>query len=475
MLHRGESFHEIFDLMKETAKNDIHKLLIVEDDVHLRETLTTFLARAGYDVVAAHDGSDALGMLETTLPDLVVTDIHMSGMDGLELLAEIKARYPETIVIVMTAFSSIDTAVEAMRRGAEDYLSKPLQLADAQMSVERALERRSLRTRVAQLQTQVQERYQFNQIIGRSPAMQRVFQIIERLAPTNTTVLISGRTGTGKELVARALHFNSPRARRPLVDINCGALPEQLVESELFGHVKGAFTGAGESKKGLFETAHSGTLFLDEVQALKPDLQARLLRALQERVIRRVGGRENIEVDVRVIAATNTNIAEAVKQGEFREDLYYRLNVVSIYLPPLRERREDIPLLIEHFLHRYAPPGGPRHFSNEATRLLLGYDWPGNVRELQNAVEHALAIGVSAQLTIADLPLHISGMVSQTGVAEPVGEGRTLEEVERRHILRIIEETGGNHLRAAEILGINRRTLYRKLEKYRVPTGGITG
>jgi two-component system response regulator PilR (NtrC family) len=461
--------------MKEPARNEKHKLLIVEDDAHLRETLTAFLSRVGYQVAAAHDGREALEVVDKELPDLVLTDIHMSGMGGLELLGEVKARYPETIVIIMTAFSSIDTAVEAMRRGAEDYLSKPLQLADAQMSIARALERRSLRSRVTQLETQARERYQFSQIIGKSPGMQRVFQIIERVAPTNTTVVVSGRTGTGKELVARALHFNSPRAGKPLVDINCGALPEHLVESELFGHVKGAFTGAGESKKGLFETAHGGTLFLDEVQSLKPDLQAKLLRALQERVIRRVGGRENIEVDVRVVAATNQDIAMAVRRGEFREDLYYRLNVVGIFLPPLRERREDIPLLIEHFLQRYAPAGEPRRFSNEAMRLLLGYEWPGNVRELQNAVEYALALGVGTTLTIADLPLHISGVVSQTGVAEPVGEGRSLDEVERRHILRILEETDGNHLRAAEILGINRRTLYRKLDKYKLPTGGVAG
>ena len=458
--------------MKETAKREKHKVLIVEDDAHLRETLATFLARAGYDVATAHDGREALEALDKEAPELVLTDIHMPDQDGLALLAEVKARYPETIVIMMTAFSSIDSAVEAMRRGAEDYLSKPLQLADARMSIERALERRTLRVRVAQLETQARDRYSFGQIIGKAPAMRRVFQIVERVAPTNTTVLISGRTGTGKELVARAIHFNSRRAKKPLVDINCGALPEQLVESELFGHMKGAFTGAGETKKGLFETAHGGTLFLDEVQALRPDLQAKLLRALQERAIRRVGGRENIEVDVRVIAATNQDIAEAVKRGEFREDLYYRLNVVGVYLPDLRERREDIPSLIDHFLKRYAEENGqePRHFSNEAMRLMMSYDWPGNVRELQNAVEHALAIGIGPTFTIADLPMHISGMISRLGAPEPVGEGRTLDEVERRHILRILEETSGNHLRAAEILGIHRRTLYRKLEKYKIVT-----
>lgn len=311
----------------------------------------------------------------------------------------------------------------------------------------------------------------FDQIIGRSPAMARVFQIIERVAPTDSTVLINGRTGTGKELVARAIHRNSRRASKPFVDINCGALPELLVESELFGHQKGAFTGATEIRKGLFETANGGTLFLDEVQALKPELQSKLLRALQrkairradgskKRIIRRVGGRENIEVDVRVLAATN--------KEEFREDLYYRLSVVNIYLPQLQERREDIPLLIEHFLSRYAETNGQqaRSFSNEAMRLLLGSDWPGNVRELRNAVEYALAIGAMPTLTVSDLPPNIGGFVGKMGSSEPVGEARTLVEIERRHILRILEEAGGNRVLAAEILGIDRRTLYRKLHKY---------
>ncbi|HXG63855.1 MAG TPA: sigma-54 dependent transcriptional regulator [Blastocatellia bacterium] len=446
------------------------KILIVEDDAGLRDTLAQFLARLGYRVTIAHDGREALARLDEDAPDIVLSDIRMPEMDGLALLAEVKARYPETLVLLMTAFSSIDSAIEAVRRGAEDYLSKPLQLGDLQMRIERALERRATRSRLSQLETQVRDRYRFDQIVGRSPAMQRIFQTIERVAPTNATVLISGRTGTGKELVARAIHYNSPRASKPLVDINCGALPEQLVESELFGHQKGAFTGATETKKGLFETAHGGTLFLDEVQALRPDLQAKLLRALQERVIRRVGGRENIEVDVRVIAATNQDIAEAVRKGEFREDLYYRLNVVQVCLPELRERREDIPLLIEHFLKRYAEASHqePRHFSNEAMRLLLAYDWPGNVRELQNAVEYALAIGTGPVLTPADLPPHIVGRAGGAGASGAVGEGRTLDEVERRHILRILEETGGNHARAAQILGIDRRTLYRKLERYGV-------
>lgn len=447
------------------------KVLIVDDEVQTRETLALALARFGYDVAVAPDGRQALERIDEELPDLIVSDIQMPEMDGLALLEEVKRRYPETVVIMMTAFSSIDSAVEAMRRGAEDYLSKPLQLNDLEVRIERALERRGIDSRLARLETQVRHQYRFDEIIGRSAAMRRVFQIIERVAPTDATVLISGRTGTGKELVARAIHYNSPRASKPLIDINCGALPEQLVESELFGHQKGAFTGATETKKGLFETAHGGTLFLDEVQALKPELQAKLLRALQERVIRRVGGRENIEVDVRVIAATNHDIAEAVRRGEFREDLYYRLNVVNIFLPDLRDRREDIPLLIEHFLNRHAEKlkQEPRHFSNEAMRLLLNYDWRGNVRELQNTVEHATALGTGSQLTIDDLPHHINGQAPNVQWSEQPGEVPTLDEVERQHIMRVLEKTNGHHTRAAEMLGIDRRTLYRKLDKYKLP------
>ncbi|GBC83240.1 Transcriptional regulatory protein ZraR [bacterium HR10] len=446
-------------------------VLIVEDDVQLAEVLARFLRKQGFEVETAADARTALEAMLERVFDIVLSDLRLPDRSGIELLQEIKRAFPVTIVLMMTAFSSIDSAVEAVRMGADDYLSKPLQLEDVRMRIERALERRRLQTRVADLQQQLTERYRFGNIIGKSKPMQELFKVLERVARSSATVLIVGRTGTGKELVARAIHYNSPRAKGPFVDINCGALPEALLESELFGYVRGAFTGATESRPGLFEVAHGGTLFLDEVEALKPELQVKLLRVLQERVIRRVGGRENIPVDVRIIAATNQDLEAAVRRGEFREDLYYRLNVVTLYLPELRERREDIPLLVEHFLQQYARENNQpvRRFSTEALRLLMSYSWPGNVRELQNAVEYALTMSTEPVLTIRDLPPHISGIAPTERWAPPEREPRTLQEVERRHILRILEETGGNHTRAAEILGIDRRTLYRKLEKYKIP------
>jgi len=446
-------------------------VLIIEDDGQLAEVLARFLRRQGFDVETAPDARTAMEKVCARAFDIVLSDIRLPDRSGIDLLQEIKRAVPQTIVLMMTAFSSIESAVEAVRLGADDYLSKPLQLEDVRMRIERALERRRLQARVADLQQQLAERYRFGNIIGKSKPMQELFRILERVARSSATVLIVGRTGTGKELVARAIHYNSPRANGPFVDINCGALPADLLESELFGHVRGAFTGATESRPGLFEAAHGGTLFLDEVDALKPDLQVKLLRALQEKVVRRVGGRENISVDVRIIAATNRDLEEAVRRGEFREDLYYRLNVVTISLPELRERREDIPLLVEHFLTRYAAQNGEpvRRFSPEAMRLLMSYSWPGNVRELQNAVEYALTMSSAPILTIRDLPPHISGIAPLERSALPEREPRTLAEVEKRHILRVLEEVGGNHAKAAEILGIDRRTLYRKLQKYGVP------
>ena len=442
-------------------------VLVVEDDHDQVLIVRGFLSRLGLSLRLAPDAEQAMKMLEEDTPDLILSDINLPGMSGIDLLSTVRPRFPEVTVVMMTAFSSIDQAVACIKLGADDYVTKPLHLLDLQGRIERALASRATRTRLQQLESHVQERHRFDRIIGQSAAMQRVFHIIERAAPSQATVLISGRTGTGKELVARALHYHSHRAGKAFVDINCGALPEQLVASELFGHQKGSFTGATEMKKGLLETAAGGTLFLDEVQSLKPDLQTMLLRTLQERTIRRVGGRENIDVDVRIIAATNKDITEAVRRGEFREDLYYRLNVVNIYLPELHERREDIPILIESFLKQLAPENTTCQFSSEALRRLQSYSWPGNVRELQNAVECALTIGRPPVLELEDLPPHITGLTKVAG-AERTGGPRTLDEVERVHILRTLEELGHNHTRAAEVLGIDRRTLYRKLDKYKI-------
>jgi DNA-binding NtrC family response regulator len=442
-------------------------VLVVEDDHDQVLIVSGFLSRLGLSLRCAPDAEQAMKLLEEETPDLILSDINLPGMSGIDLLSKVRPRFPEVTVVMMTAFSSIDQAVACIKLGADDYVTKPLHLLDLQGRMERALANRATRTRLQQLESHVRERHRFDRIIGQSAAMQRVFHIIERAAPSQATVLISGRTGTGKELVARALHYHSHRAGKAFVDINCGALPEQLVASELFGHQKGAFTGATEMKKGLLETAEGGTLFLDEVQSLKPDLQTMLLRTLQERTIRRVGGRENIDVDVRIIAATNKDITEAVRRGEFREDLYYRLNVVNMYLPELHERREDIPVLIESFLKQLAPENTPCQFSSEALRRLQTYSWPGNVRELQNAVECALTIGRPPVLGLEDLPPHITGLTKVAG-AERTRGPRTLDEVERVHILRILDQLSQNHTRAAEVLGIDRRTLYRKLDKYKI-------
>lgn len=442
-------------------------VLLIEDDPDQALIVAGFLSRLGFVVTSCADAEQAITRLEEERPEIVLSDINLPAMSGIELLSTIRPRYPDVAMVMMTAFSSIDQAVSCIRLGADDYVTKPLHLGDLQGRIERALESRATKTRLQQLESQVRDRHRFDCIIGQSSAMQRVFHIIERAAPTQATVLISGRTGTGKELVARALHYHSRRAGKPFVDINCGALPEHLVASELFGHQKGAFTGATEMKKGLLETAEGGTLFLDEVQSLKPDLQTMLLRALQERTIRRVGGRENIDVDVRIVAATNKDITEAVRRGEFREDLYYRLNVVTVYLPELRERKEDIPLLLESFLKELAPDGAPCHFSTDALRTLQNYSWPGNVRELRNAVECALTIGRPRTLGIEDLPPHVTGLTKVSG-AERTGGPRTLDDVERVHILRVLDELHQNHTRAAEVLGIDRRTLYRKLDKYKI-------
>jgi len=444
------------------------RILIVEDEPQMCELLESFFSDNGYDVAVALTGEKAIARLEEEDYALVVTDIKLPEMSGLELLARIRLDWPDVAVLIMTAFSSISTAVEAMKLGAEDYIGKPFQLDELLITVEKGLERRSLRREVRELRAEVRERYNFSNIIGRSKPMLQLFEVIRRIAARrDASALIIGSTGTGKELVARAIHYNSDRRDAPFMPINCSAIPETLLESELFGHQKGAFTGAHETRRGLIEEAQGGTVFLDEINTLSPNLQVKLLRVLQERVLRRVGGRENILIDIRLVSASNQELEEAVKRGEFRQDLFYRLNVVPVRLPDLKDRHEDIPLLVGHFLQKFGQAHGEpgRRFSNEAMRALMAHVWPGNVRELENAVEHALTMGSGEILTLDDLPASITANERDI-VEEALLDDAPLEEIERRYIIRVLEKVGGHQINAARLLGIDRRTLYRRLRQY---------
>jgi two-component system response regulator HydG len=448
--------------------NTNQRIVIVEDEAPMCDLLTSFFTDRGHAVIAARNGEEAVEFLRDGECALVITDIKLPGMSGLELLARLRIDWPEVAVIIMTAFSSISSAVEAMKLGAEDYIAKPFQLDELMMTAEKALERRNLRREVRELRAEVREKYNFSNIVGRSKPMQQLFEVIKRVAARrDSSALVTGSTGTGKELVARAIHYNSDRRNSPFTPINCSAIPETLLESELFGHQKGAFTGAHETRRGLIEEAQGGTLFLDEINTLSQNLQVKLLRVLQERVVRKVGGRENVPIDIRLVSASNQNLEEAVRQGQFRQDLFYRLNVVPITLPDLKDRREDIPLLVHHFLAKFSQQHGetPRRFSNEGMRVLMTHSWPGNVRELENAVEHALTMGNGDILLPEDLPASVTAPERDV-VEDAALDNVTLAEVERRYILRILDKTGGHQLNTAEILGIDRRTLYRRLRQY---------
>lgn len=441
-------------------------VLVVDDDTDMRDLVRDILSDRGHRVVTAGSGPEALKEFGQTEFDVVLTDLRMKGMQGLELLTEIKRAHPGSNVILMTAFGSVETAVEAMKHGAYDYLTKPVRSEELVPTIERAIREAVLRREVSQLRRAVGKEYSFHQIIGKSKAMREVFDLIQRVADSPTNILISGESGTGKELVAKAIHFNSDRKQAPFVAVNCAAIPETLLESELFGHVRGAFTDAKIDKRGLFEEADKGTLFLDEISELPIMLQAKLLRAIQEKEIRRVGSARPLSVDVRIIAATNVNLAEEAKAKRFREDLFYRLNVIEIRLPPLRDRREDIPLLVESFLQKCARGAHKpvRGITESALSLLLDYAWPGNVRELENVIERAVTLSRTEKITADDLPPMIQGSRGERRVIDHAAE-RTLalHEVEKEYILRILEKTGGNKYQAAHILGIDRKTLYRKL------------
>jgi len=444
-------------------------ILLVDDEAIAVENLAHILKREGYATVAASSGEEAIELLDSREFDLVLTDLRMKGLDGIAVLAETKRLWPDTEVVVMTGHATVATAVDAMRLGACHYLTKPYGLAEVRATVAEAMDKRRLRQEVARLSRQVADLGHGPLIIGESPAIQTLRDNIHHIAPTDSTVLILGETGTGKELVARAIHEASPRNARRFLAINCGAFNEDLLANELFGHEKGAFSGASALKKGLLEVAGEGTLFLDEIGEMSLSMQVRLLRVLQERHFFRVGGTQEIPVAARILAATNKDLKAEVEHGFFRADLYYRLNVISLRVPPLSERRQDIPLLAGFFIARYAPPMGKAvtGVSSEAVRRLMAYDYPGNIRELENIVQRAVIMAKGELIEPGDLPRDLRGEAPAL-VKREGPELIPLEELERRHIEAVLDHEGGNKTKAAEILGIDRVSLWRKLKKYGV-------
>ena len=449
-------------------------LLIVDDEKALREAVAERLADHGFAVEQADSGEDALQRLADFAFDVLVTDLRLPGIDGRKVLDAARERYPDIIAIVITGFGTVKDAVEAIKQGASDFITKPFQFDALLHVLNSALEQKRLKSENAYLRSQLEERYKLDGLVGRSPVMKDLFHLLEIVAATSSTVLITGETGTGKELAARAIHHNSARRANRFVAINCSAIPETLLEAELFGHARGAFTGAVGTRQGRFEQAHKGTLFLDEVGTMSPALQAKLLRVLQEREFERVGDSHTIKVDVRVIAATHSDLEKMVADGAFREDLYYRLNVIPVKLPPLRERREDIPLLVQHFVQRLSADQGrgPATVSQDAMRKLMAYAWPGNVRQLENAVERALAFSQGrGQIDVQDFSPDIQ---NQSASAEPIepwlpDEGLDLERymsgVELALIRRSLERTRGNKRQAAQLLNLKRTTLIEKLKR----------
>jgi DNA-binding NtrC family response regulator len=441
-------------------------ILVVDDEKNIREGLREALRLDGYEVILAADGREALDSFERGDVDLVITDLKMPRVSGEDLLKNISSQYPTVPTIILTGHGTIEAAVQAMRDGAYDFLTKPVNLDRLSLLVKRALANRELLLQNRAMQEELEKKNQFASIIGKSHEMKHVFEMVRQVAPARSSVLITGESGVGKEMIAEALHYNSPRRDKPLVKVHCAALTETLLESELFGHEKGAFTGAVARKRGRFELAHRGTLFLDEIGDINANVQVKLLRVLEEKRFERVGGEETIEVDVRVIAATNRDLRESIARGAFREDLYYRLNVVNIHIPPLRERKEDIPLLITAFLAEFSRENGkPIDGIDSKARLALhNYSWPGNVRQLRNSIESAVVLCKGNTITLEDLPPNIRGEASEEYIRVPVGTD--LAQVEKEVIRTTLGREGGNKSRTAEILGIGRKTLHRKLQEY---------
>jgi DNA-binding NtrC family response regulator len=441
------------------------RILIVDDEVNARTALAELLRDEGYVVEAAADAFKALGKMADFAPDLVLTDLKMPGMDGLTLLGRLRDDDPDLPVLVMTAFGEVESAVRAMQSGARDYLAKPVNVAELSVVVAREMEQRRIRQEAGLLRARLSEKYSFDNIVGNAAPMQEVFKTVSQIAASRASVLVTGESGTGKELIAAAIHERSPRAKGPFVKLHCAALAESLLESELFGHERGSFTGALARRDGRFSQANHGTLFLDEIGEISQGVQVKLLRFLQEREFERVGGNETIAVDVRVIAATNRDLKQMVAEGKFREDLYYRLNVINLEMPALRARPSDVPLLASHFLLKYASENGKEltGFSGDALECLTSYPWPGNVRELENVVERAVVLARSAEITVADLPAQFASTKVRPGLQIP---GATLDEIERYAITKTLESTGGATGEAAKILNISVRKIQYKLHEY---------
>lgn len=441
------------------------RLLVADDDAVARDLLGEVLTREGYEVRAAADGTEAITICATNVIDLALVDLRMPGLDGLSVLRRIADLRPDVPVVILTAFATMDTAIAAIRAGAYDYLSKPFRMEEIRLVVRRALEARRLARENQHYREELKERYRVDNLVGQSPAMVAVYKLIARVAPLDMTVLVFGETGTGKELVARAIHYAGPRGHRPFVVVDCSTLPDTLFESELFGHVRGAFTGAVATRRGLLEAADGGTVLIDEIGELSAALQAKLLRVLQDHAVRRLGDNESIPIDVRVIAATHRDLRERVASDAFREDLYYRLNVVTITLPPLRERLDDLPLLARHFLDKHAQAAGKviTGFARETLQTLCAHRWPGNVRELEHAIERAVALGSTPVLVPDDLPSDVRGAPAVGSLAPP--QPMTLDEMKEWYVETVLRQVRGNKVRAAEILGIDRRTLYRMIRR----------
>ena len=447
--------------------NKGHKILVIDDDPEMCRLLSDVLKGEGFSVLAIGESLEASKALKKEEFDVIVTDLKMKGLKGLDLLEEAKKVAPLTPVIIITAFGTIESAIKAMKMGAYDYITKPFQIDEIVLTVKKALENRLLKKEVVRLKKEVESRYHFHRLIGKSPSMQKIYDLIQRISDSSGNVLITGESGTGKELVAKAIHYNGVRKEGPFVAVNCAAIPETLLESELFGYKRGAFTDAKTDKKGLIFGATDGTLFLDEITEMSPMLQAKLLRVIEEKEVRPLGDTNSHPIDVRIISASNRDIRSLIREGRFREDLYYRLKVIDIELPPLRERKEDIPLLVQHFTGKFSDETKKKisGVSEDALKLLVNYSWPGNVRELENVIQRAITLTQYETIRPDDLPSSMLQEIRENVLDKGLREKYSIDQLEKEYIRKILIEVGGNKSKAAEILGLDRKTLYRKLEE----------